>query len=289
MKRNNSGEGSLLEHLEALRGTLWRSVFAVAVMLVPALYFSQDLLTWIVRYTCPAGLKLHYFSPFEPLFIQLNIGLAAAIVAAAPFILHQLALFIAPGLYPHEKRTLGAFCFFALLLSLCGIALGFFFVIPQVMTFSLSFATEELQPVIGLGNFLKLVIWMLVGFALVFELPIALLVPVRLGVLSTQTLKKWRFLFVCGIFFIAALLTPPDVVSQLALGIPGWLLFEVTLLFARAAEKKAAASQEEEEETDLDMETDDMRSAPSAVEEKAVVKTTERSRLASKNRKIRKL
>ena len=95
MKTNNSGEGSLLDHLEALRSVIWKCVFTVVLALIPALYFSGDLLRGLIRLSAPPELQLHYFSPFEPLFIQLNIGLAAAIVAAAPFILHQLALFIA--------------------------------------------------------------------------------------------------------------------------------------------------------------------------------------------------
>ncbi|MBQ9501635.1 MAG: twin-arginine translocase subunit TatC, partial [Lentisphaeria bacterium] len=223
MSRNNSGEGSLLEHLEALRLTVWRCVGAVVLFFVPALYFSSDLLQRITRFSCPPELKLHYFSPFEPLFVQLNLALVAAVIAAGPFILWQIAAFVSPGLYAHEKRILAAFCGFALLLSLCGAALGFFFVIPQVMAFSLAFATEELQPMIGLSSFLKMVVWMILGFALVFELPVALLIPVRAGLLRAESLKKFRYLFVIAIFALAAFLTPPDVVSQLALGIPGWL------------------------------------------------------------------
>ena len=280
------GEGSLLEHLEALRLTVWRCILAVGIILVPALYFSSEILAWMIRFICPPGLKLHYFSPFEPLFIQLNLGLAVAVMLASPVILWQFAAFIAPGLYECEKKAVGGLCSFALLLALCGAALGFFFVIPQVMIFSMTFATEELQPVIGLGNFLKLVVWMLIGFALVFELPVFLLIPIRAGLLSVGTLKKCRCLFVSGIFLVAALLTPPDVISQLALGIPGWLLFELTLLIASRVQKK---NDDDSGDDDDREESFDPAEGSSEPEKPEVSKVNERSRLAGRSGRIRKL
>ena len=150
------------------------------------------------------------------------------------------------------------------------------------MVFSMSFATAELQPVIGLGNFLKMIVWMLIGFVLVFELPVFLLIPIRTGLLRVDTVKKFRYLFVTGIFLIAALLTPPDVISQLSLGIPGWLLFELTLLIASQVQKKA----EEQEETEDD---EDDTSPPPPAEPPAVSMHNERSRLALRSRRIRKL
>lgn len=285
MRKNNTGDGSLLEQLEALRGTVWRCVFAVAAALIPALWASGRLLRELIRYSCPPELKLHYFSPFEPLFVQLDLGLVLAVILASPVILWQIGSFIAPGLYPKEKKALGGFCCFALLLALCGAALGFFFVIPQIMAFSLTFSTPELQPVIGLGNFLKLVIWMILGFALVFELPVMLMIPVRAGLVKVETLKRLRYLFVCGIFFVAALLTPPDVVSQLALGIPGWLLFELTLIFASKVEK-SAEDEDLPEDNDAAEEPANRMQTAAAAEKSS---TGERRRLVSRSRKIRKL
>ncbi len=291
MSRSNSGEGTLIEHLEALRLTVWRCVAAVVLFFVPALYFSSDLLRWMTRFSCPPELKLHYFSPFEPLFVQLNLSLVAAVIAAGPFILWQIAAFVSPGLYAHEKKTLAAFCGFALLLSLCGAALGFFFVIPQVMVFSLAFATAELQPMIGLSSFLKMMVFMILGFAVVFELPVALLIPVRAGLLRAESLKKFRYLFVIAIFAVAAFLTPPDVVSQLALGIPGWLLFEITVFFAGRMERRAdenwrVPDDAPEEEKPRTAGPDEAASPrPPA----GVSGGSERSRLASGPRRIRKL
>ena len=283
MKSNKFSEGSLLEHLEALRGTLWRCILAVGIALIPALYFSGNILAQMVRFICPPELKLHYFSPFEPLFVQLNLGLAAAVVIASPVVLWQFAAFVAPGLYEHEKKAISGFCVFALLLALCGMTLGFFFVIPQVLIFSMTFATAELQPVIGLGSFLKLIIWMLIGFALVIELPVFLLIPIRAGLLKVDFVKKFRCIFVTGIFLISALLTPPDIISQLSLGIPGWLLFELTLLIAAKVQKKADLS-ESENTVEVPEERENVQSTAPAVSP-----VNERSRLAGRSGRIRKL
>lgn len=283
MRSDKFCEGSLLEHLEALRGTLWRSILAIGIVLIPALYFSADILAQMIRFICPAELKLHYFSPFEPLFVQLNLGLAAAVVLASPVILWQFAAFVSPGLYEHEKKAIAGFCIFALLLALCGAALGFFFVIPQVLIFSMTFATAELQPVIGLGSFLKLIIWMLIGFALVFELPVFLLIPIRAGLLKVDFVKKFRCIFVTGIFLVSALLTPPDIVSQLSLGVPGWLLFELTLLIASKVQKKADSSETEQKQNEQET------TAVVPPEKPAVSRVCERSRLAGRSGRIRKL
>ena len=119
-------------------------------------------------------------------------------------------------------------------------------VIPVVMRFSLSFSGDKLQPVIGLSSFLHFTALIVAGFAIVFELPVALLLAIRCGLVSVETLRKQRPYIVVGLFVFAALLTPPDVVSQLLMGLPGWLLFELTLLIgARLAPKK-----EEDEESE---------------------------------------
>lgn len=281
--KNNSGDGSLLEQLEALRSTLWKCVAAVALLLIPAFYFSPALLHWMIAYSCPEGLDLHYFSPLEPLMVQLNLGLFLAVIAASPVIFWQFGMFISPGLYAHERRAVLFFSLFALLLAVSGIALGFFFVIPQIMQFSLSFAAEGLRPVVGLGSFLKMMIWMLAGFALVFEIPVLLLLPVRAGLLKVQTIRKARPVAVIVIFVVAALLTPPDVVSQLALGIPGMLLFEATILIA------GAIAPAEVPEAGCEMPGSSCETELPPAGETAGKRGNERARLRRSGRKIRKM
>lgn len=224
---------TFIDHLEALRKTLLRSLLAVGVALIPGFYFSPELLQGMIRYGCPPELKLNFFSPMEPFIAQLNVGLALAFLIASPVILWQVGAFIAPALYQHEKRKLRLWLTVAVILLLAGVAMGFFLAVPLVMKFALSFATEELNPVIGLGRFLHLSIMISIGFAIAFEIPMLLLVLVSAGVIQFQTLQKLRTFVVVGIFISSAILTPPDVLSQLLMAIPTWILFEIALLVAK--------------------------------------------------------
>ncbi|MBQ9754716.1 MAG: twin-arginine translocase subunit TatC [Lentisphaeria bacterium] len=237
--------GSLLEHLESFRWTLLWSLGAVCVCAVPGIIFIPGLLLKYVRYVCPPGMSMHYFTPFEPLIVQLELGFFAGVILALPFILYKIAEFVVPGLYQHERRWVFFFLLSSLILTATGAALALGVVIPIVMQFSNSFAADALQPVIGLAAFLHFSALLAGGFALIFELPVALLLAIRFGVISVETLRSKRPLIIVALFFFAAILTPPDVVSQLLMGVPGWILFELTLLIgSRIALKEECQGQE---------------------------------------------
>ncbi|MDD3666830.1 MAG: twin-arginine translocase subunit TatC [Bacteroidales bacterium] len=227
---------SFLDHLEALRRALWRSVAAVAVALIPGIWAAPRVLRGIIRYACPEGMKLNYFSPMEPFMAELNLGLGLAVLLASPVILWELGKFIAPGLHPRERRYLGRLLGAALVLLLAGASMGFFGVAPLVMRFSGSFAGPELTATIGLGNFLRLVLLLALGFAVMFQLPVVLLLLVSTGLVRVRTLRRTRPIAVVLIFVLAAVLTPPDVLSQLLMALPAWLLFEIALLIAARME-----------------------------------------------------
>ena len=236
---------SLLDHLESFRWTLLWSLGAVCVCAVPGILFVPELLLKYVRYVCPPGMSMHYFTPFEPLIVQLELGFFAGVILALPFVLYKIAEFVAPGLYHHERRWVLFFLLSSLLLTATGAALALGLVIPIVMQFSNSFAADALQPVIGLAAFLHFSALLAGGFALIFEIPVALLLAIRFGVISVETLRSKRPLIIVALFILAAVLTPPDVVSQLLMGIPGWLLFELTLLIgSRIAPKEERQKQE---------------------------------------------
>ena len=243
-EQNGDSGASLLDHLEAFRGTLLWCLGAVALMAVPGIIFVPDLLTGYVRYVCPPEISLHYFTPFEPLIVELELGLLSGLIAALPFVLWKLASFIAPGLYHHERRWGLFFIVSSVLLMCTGAVLALGAVIPIVMKFSLSFAAERLQPVIGLASFLHFAALLAGGFALVFELPIALLLAIRFGVVSVDTLRSKRPFIIVGLFIFAAVLTPPDVVSQLFMALPGWILFELTLIIGKRLAPKAEKEEE---------------------------------------------
>ena len=249
-----NSSGGLLDHLEALRGTLFWCLGAVVLLAIPGMIFASPLLMWYVKQVCPEGMELHYFTPLEPLIIELELGLLLGTLASLPVILLKLGEFIAPGLYRHERRWCLFFVVSSLLLMGIGLTVALWAVVPIVMRFSGSYASAGLKPAIGLAGFLRMAGLLSAGFALVFELPVALLLAIRFGLVKVETLRRRRPLLVVLLFTGAALLTPPDVVSQLLLALPGWLLFEATLLIGdwiaprgeeeAAQETSAPASQE---------------------------------------------
>lgn len=225
-----NSSGGLLDHLEALRGTLLWCVGAVVLLTVPGMLFASPLLVWYVKQVCPVGMELHYFTPLEPLIIELELGLLLGVLASLPVILLKLGEFISPGLYGHERRWCVFFVVSSLLLMGTGLVVALWAVVPMVMRFSAGYASDGLKPIIGLAGFLRMAGLLAAGFAIVFELPVALLLAIRFGLVKVETLRRRRPLLVVLLFTGAALLTPPDVVSQLLLALPGWLLFEATLL-----------------------------------------------------------
>ncbi|MBS1371926.1 MAG: twin-arginine translocase subunit TatC [Lentisphaeria bacterium] len=243
----SDSDSSFLTHLEALRQVLWRSVAAVAVFLIPGFFAAVPVLGWLVRFTCPPELKLNYFSPMEPLLVQLKLGLLLAVLAAMPVILWQLARFVAPALYEHERRACRKAVCAALLLFLAGAAIGLFLVTPLMMRFSAGFASESLAPVIGIGSFVNLVSLLALSFGVMFQLPVVMVFLVKFGVVEVSTLRRSRPVAVTLIFILAAILTPPDIVSQLMLGVPTWLLFEAALIVAGGCRKKEPADREGED------------------------------------------
>lgn len=262
-KYDPAENASLLDHLEAFRWTLLWCVAAIGVFAVPGIIFIPELLLKYVRCVCPPGMEMHYFTPFEPLMVQLELGFLTGVVAALPLILFKLGEFAAPGLYRHERRWGLFFLISSVLLIICGITVALAAVVPIVMRFSWSFSAEGLKPVIGLSAFLHFSGMLAAGFALIFELPVALLLAIRMGIISVDTLRKKRPFIVVTLFVVAALMTPPDVVSQLLMGMPGWILFELTLLIG----SRIAPEKEEEIES---FEYRDPVSTPAEEEEKTL-------------------
>ena len=221
--------GSILDQLEALRGVIIRSLIGVIIGVIPGFFAAPYLLKYMVRYACPPEIKLHYFSLLEPFFVQLNMGLIVGFSAASWWIFWQVGSFIAPGLYRNEKSVLLKMSLASAFLFLLGGSFGFFAILPMVLKFSYSFATAELQPVIGIADFLRMAAMLMLGFGGSFQFPIVLVLLARLGIINPQGLRKKRPVVITIIFIVAAFLTPPDIISQLSMALPAWLLFEVTL------------------------------------------------------------
>ncbi|MBU1105349.1 MAG: twin-arginine translocase subunit TatC [Candidatus Riflebacteria bacterium] len=238
-------EGTFVEHLEDLRWAIIRSLVSVVLIFPIAFYLSDSLIDWLVAYFCPAGMKLRYFSPIEPLLVQLKVSLYLALFICAPYLLRQLWGFVAPGLYLREKSAAGWLLLSSWLLAVLGAAFAMFVIFPIVMQFSMGFETAYLEAAIGIAQFTGLFGMLMLGFAVMFQFPAGVFLLVRVGIVSLDRLKSLRAVIFVVILIISAILTPPDVVSQLMMGIPTYLLFELGLL--AAAFSKPAASKDSEQ------------------------------------------
>ena len=240
----SGGENTLISHLEALRSALLRIVAAVAILYLPCYWASPYLVEWLTRWCFSSGHELYYFTPMEAFWVQLKLALVVSLILSYPWNALQLWKFVLPALYPNERRALGGWITLSTLLFLGGAAFCVGAILPLLMRFSESFASPSLKPLIGLAGFLGLAGWLTLAFALMFQTPIVVYVAVRMGFVSSAVLAGKRPYVVVAILIVAALLTPPDVVSQILLALPTWLLFETGLLLARRAEKRRAAAGE---------------------------------------------
>lgn len=235
-------EESFISHLVELRDRLLRSLIAIAAVLgVLCLYPGPgeiyDILAAPLTKALPEGTKMVAIGVITPFMVPLKVTAMVAFVLALPFILFQAWSFIAPGLYAHEKRLGIPLIISSTLLFIAGMSFCYFFVFGQVFGFINSFAPKSITPAPDIEAYLSFVMTMFLAFGIAFEVPVALVVLVKLGIVTVEKLKEWRSYFIVGAFVVAAVVTPPDVVSQLALAIPMCLLYELGILASRLVSK----------------------------------------------------
>ena len=231
---------TFIQHLEALRSMLIHSVAAVAVLTPAGFYLAPKFIDFLIKNSLPQGIaKLHYFSPMEVFVIQLKAGLVIAFVLAFPYVVLQVRKFILPALYEHERKFLGWLVVLATGLFVFGAAFCVFVIMPLIMNFSAAFATSQLEATLGLSSFINLSAGLMLAFGLMFQIPLAVLIGIKFGLVSVDMLKNARPYIIVGILILAAIFTPPDIVSQLMLGVPTWLLFEAGVFAAGFLEKKS--------------------------------------------------
>ncbi len=223
---------SFLEHLEELRNVLFRVGGCLLLLFPVAAYFSQDMIDLLVLYCCPPGFELKYFSPMEPLWVQLKIALLAAIVTGMPYIAWQIWRFIAPGLYERERLLIRRVAAISWLMFILGAVFCLSFILPLMMKFSLELQTKYVQPVIGLESFISMTGLLMLGFGVMFQFPILIYVLIHSGIVEITTVRKKRPYIIVLVLILAAVLTPPDIVSQIMLAVPSYLMFEISLLIA---------------------------------------------------------
>lgn len=231
-------EQPFVQHLIELRDRLIKVVIAIGVTTaILALYPGPgelyDLLAAPLVAHLPKGATLIATSVISPFMVPLKIMLMTGFLLALPVVLYQLWAFVAPGLYAHEKKLVLPLVVSSTLLFFVGVAFSYFFVFGKVFAFIQSFAPKSITAAPDIEAYLSFVMTMFLAFGMAFEVPIVVIVLARLGVVSIQKLKEFRGYFVVLAFIIAAIVTPPDVVSQLALAIPMCLLYEVGIWAAQ--------------------------------------------------------
>ena len=234
----DDSKAPLLEHLIELRQRLLWSVAALTVAFLISIFFADEIFGILVQPLTdafPAGEgKLIYTKLYEAFFVEIKVAMFAAFFLAFPIISNQLWAFVAPGLYANEKKAFLPFLIATPVLFIAGASLAYFIVMPTAFRFFLGFEgtvgglQQEALP--AMGDYLSLVMQFILAFGVCFQLPVLLLLLNRAGIVSRQQLKGIRRYMIVGAFALAAILTPPDVVSQLMLGIPLILLYEVSLL-----------------------------------------------------------
>ncbi|MBP7606856.1 MAG: twin-arginine translocase subunit TatC [Giesbergeria sp.] len=231
-------EQPFVQHLMELRDRMVKALIAVGIVAGVLFFYPgpgalYDLLAAPLVAHLPAGATLIATSVISPFMVPLKILLMSAFLVALPVVLWQVWGFVAPGLYAHEKKLVLPLVVSSTLLFFCGVAFCYFFVFGQVFAFIQSFAPKSITAAPDIEAYLSFVLTMFIAFGLSFEVPIVVIVLARMGIVSVEKLKASRGYFIVGAFVVAAIVTPPDVVSQLALAIPMCLLYELGIWAAQ--------------------------------------------------------
>jgi sec-independent protein translocase protein TatC len=231
-------QDTFISHLVELRDRLIRALLAIAVATVvlslyPGIAKVYDLLAWPMMASLPEGTKMIATGVISPVLVPLKVTVLAAFLIALPYVLYQAWAFIAPGLYTHEKKIALPIVFGSTFLFAAGVAYCYFIVFRMIFSAIHAWAPQAITPAPDIEAYLNFVITMFIAFGLTFEIPLVQVVLVRAGAVTVQQLKEIRSYVIVGAFVVAAVVTPPDVLSQLLLAIPMCLLYELGLILAR--------------------------------------------------------
>lgn len=236
-------EGSLVSHLIELRNRLIRGLGSVLVIFLVLAPFANDLyeiLAHPLMSVLPPGTSMISTEPHGPFFVPFKFAFACAFALAVPYLLYQMWAFIAPGLYTNEKRAVVPLLLSSSVLFYLGILFAYFVVFPIIFTFFTSTAPDGVAVMTDINAYLSFVIKLFFAFGIAFEVPVATVLIIRMGITTVDKLKTKRpYIIICA-FVIGMLLTPPDIFSQTLLAVPVWLLFEVGLLCANSRLAKTA-------------------------------------------------
>ena len=224
---------SLIAHLIELRSRLLNSAKVLLLAFICLFHWASDLYGLLARpllSKLPQGGQMIATDVTTPFFVPLKVTMMAAFLITLPYILYQAWRFIAPGLYTHEKKLVLPLIFASTMLFFCGMAFAYFVVFPVVFSFIVASAPHGVAVMTDIDKYLSFVLGMFMAFGITFQVPVIVVVLVRMGVVSVAKLREIRPYVFVGAFVVGAIFTPPDVVSQIMLAIPLWLLYESGIL-----------------------------------------------------------
>ncbi len=227
---------SFLSHLFELRTRLLRSIVAVVIVLVVLFPWAKEIYAILAEpllKTLPQGSTMIATDVTGTFLVPLKVTLMTAFLLALPYVLWQVWAFVAPGLYQHEKRLVTPVIVSSVAFFMIGMAFAYFFVFPVMFSFFAGYTPPGVQMMTDIDKYLSFVLAMFLAFGLTFEVPIIVLVLVRMRVVSLEKLRSIRSYVIVGAFVLGAIFTPPDVLSQLMLAVPLWVLYELGLFLAR--------------------------------------------------------
>ena len=230
-----SSEDTFISHLVELRDRLLRAIVSVLVVFMGLFYWASDIYTVLAQpllASLPAGGKMIATDVVGVFLVPVKVTLLVAFLICLPYVLYQVWAFVAPGLYSHEKRLALPLIVTSSLLFFCGMAFAYFVVFPSVFRFMAAIAPEGVAWMTDIEKYFSFVLAMFIAFGVTFETPVAVVLLVRMGVVSIEKLKQGRPYVIVGAFVVGAIFTPPDVISQLLLAIPLCLLYELGLRIA---------------------------------------------------------
>ena len=244
-------EAPFVSHLIELRDRLIRALIAVAVGCIALAIWPgpAGLYDWLAQPLVahlPQGTKLIATNVISPILVPLKILLMGGFLLALPVVLYQVWAFVAPGLYSHEKKLVLPLVITSTVLFVVGVAFCYFIVIPGMSQFIQAFAPSAITAAPDIEQYFGFVLTLFLVFGIAFEVPVAVIVLVRIGVVTIEQLKKFRGYFVVAAFIVAAVVTPPDVISQLALAVPMCILYEIGIIAAKIFVKHTKAPDDED-------------------------------------------
>ena len=239
----------LKPHIADLRKRLTISTITVVVMFFACFSFYEPILEWMmapVKHALPAGTSMIAVEIQETFFTAMKVAFFAGFIISLPVIFWQLWLFLAPGLYDHEKKLVVPFVFFATLMFLLGASFAYYIVVPVGFDFLIAFGNSVVSVLPSIGKYVGFFTKLLIGFGIAFELPVITFFLAKIGIVNDQMLKDFFRYAVVLIFIVAAVLTPPDVISQVLMAAPLLILYGVSIYIAKVF--NPAQKEEEEEE-----------------------------------------